>query len=89
MMKALRLAAVAASLLAFGSVAMAATGGTPQTHHCKLPDGTTDATKTKAQCKTAKGTWALYAAAPASAPASKAPASQPAAKQAPASQPAN
>jgi len=32
--------------------------GTPQNHHCKLPDGTFDGTKTNKQCTGAKGTWA-------------------------------
>lgn len=30
----------------------------PQTHHCKMPDGTTDLKKTKKQCTKAKGSWA-------------------------------
>jgi hypothetical protein len=44
-------------LLVAGSAAWAK-GGSPQTHHCKMPDGTMDMAKTKAQCKAAKGTWA-------------------------------
>jgi hypothetical protein len=39
-----------------------AKGGSPQTHHCKMPDGSMDMAKTKKQCKEAKGTWALDAA---------------------------
>jgi hypothetical protein len=66
-----------------------AKGGSPQTHHCKMPDGTMDMAKTKAQCKAAKGTWAkdesaatgekagpgseAKAPAPAEKPAEKAP----------------
>ncbi len=30
----------------------------PQDHHCKLPDGTFDGSKTQKQCTDAKGTWA-------------------------------
>ncbi len=40
----------------------------PQTHHCKLADGTTDAGKTKKQCLAAKGTWAKDAPAAAATP---------------------
>ncbi len=43
-------------LLGVGSAAWAK-GGSPQTHHCKMADGTMDMAKTKAQCKAAKGTW--------------------------------
>jgi hypothetical protein len=32
--------------------------GTPQTHHCKLADGTMDMKKTHKECTAAKGTWA-------------------------------
>jgi hypothetical protein len=31
---------------------------TPQNHHCKLPDGSFDGTKTHRQCDAAKGEWA-------------------------------
>jgi len=41
----------------------------PQTHHCKMPDGTMDMAKTKKQCHDAKGTWAKDEAAPAASPA--------------------
>lgn len=52
-----------ALVLGFGLVITGAAGsasadGTPQTHHCKLADGTFDATKTNKQCTAAKGTWA-------------------------------
>jgi hypothetical protein len=30
----------------------------PQTHHCKMPDGSMDMKKTHKQCTAAKGTWA-------------------------------
>jgi hypothetical protein len=50
-------------------------GGSPQTHHCKLPDGTMDMAKTKKQCKDAKGQWAPDAVA-----ASPSPSPKPAAK---------
>jgi hypothetical protein len=65
-------------VLAVSSAAYAK--GTPQTHHCKLPDGTTDTSKTHKQCTAAKGTWAKdAAAADAAAPAAAAPAAAPAA----------
>jgi len=41
--------------------AMAGSGAafaTPQTHHCKMPDGTMDMKKTHKACTAAKGTWA-------------------------------
>ncbi|HET9624915.1 MAG TPA: hypothetical protein VFP84_26285 [Kofleriaceae bacterium] len=46
---------VAAALVGgfMGAVANAA----PQTHHCKMPDGTMDMKKTHKQCTAAKGTW--------------------------------
>jgi hypothetical protein len=66
-------------VLAVSSAAYAK--GTPQTHHCKLPDGTTDTSKTHKQCTAAKGTWAKDTATPAAdaAPAAAAPAAAPAA----------
>ncbi len=49
-----------------------AKGGSPQTHHCKMPDGTMDMSKTKKQCHEAKGEWAKdAAAAPSPAPTAK------------------
>jgi hypothetical protein len=49
-----------------------AKGGSPQTHHCKMPDGTMDMAKTKKQCQEAKGTWAKDAApSPSPEPAKK------------------
>jgi hypothetical protein len=47
--------AVLAALLAFTGVAMAKSA---QTHHCKMPDGTMDMSKTHKACTAAKGTWA-------------------------------
>jgi hypothetical protein len=79
----------AASLgLVIAASGAAHAGGTPQNHHCKMQDGTTDAGKTKKQCLKAKGTWAKDgAAAPAAAaPAAAAPAAPAAA--APAAAPA-
>lgn len=69
------------TVLAFGSTAVLAKGtGTPQTHHCKLADGSTDAGKTHKQCTAAKGTWAkdAAAAAPAAAPSQPAAPAEPA-----------
>ena len=43
-------------------------GGSHQTHHCKLADGTMDMSKTRKACLAEKGTWAKDAAA-AAAPA--------------------
>ena len=40
-----------------------------QNHHCKMSDGTMDGTKTKRECKAAKGTWAKDAGDATSAPA--------------------
>ena len=54
-----------------------AKGGSPQTHHCKMPDGTMDMAKTKKQCKDAKGEWAKDAPAASPAPATTAPAASP------------
>ena len=63
------------TVLAFGNTAVLAKGtGTPQTHHCKLADGSTDAGKTHKQCTAAKGTWAKDAAAPATPAKAAAPA---------------
>ena len=56
-------------VLAVSSAAYAK--GTPQTHHCKMADGTTDTSKTHKQCTAAKGTWAKDAAP--AAPAASAP----------------
>lgn len=72
----LQIASVGA-VLALGSTSAFAKdhGTSKQTHHCKLADGSTDATKTHKQCTAAKGTWAKDAAstgtpAPTAAPAS-------------------
>ena len=78
----IQVAAIGA-VLVFGSTAVQAKGtGTPQTHHCKLADGSTDAAKTHRQCTAAKGNWAKDAAAPA-APAKPAAPAVPAAPAAP------
>ena len=61
---------LALSLLAFAPAAFAK-GGTPQNHHCKMPDGSMDMAKTKAQCHDAKGSWAKDAPAASPAPAAK------------------
>ena len=47
--------AILATTMAGSSIAFA---GAPQTHHCKLSDGTMDMKKTHKQCTAAKGTWA-------------------------------
>jgi hypothetical protein len=59
-------------------------GGTHQTHHCKMQDGTTDTSKTKKKCLAAKGTWAKDAAAATAAPAAAASPAPAAAAPAPA-----
>jgi hypothetical protein len=64
-MKKLILASLLVAPLAF------AKGGSPQTHHCKMPDGTMDMAKTKKQCKEAKGEWAKDAPAASPAPETK------------------
>lgn len=51
-----------------------ASGSHPQTHHCKLSDGTMDMKKTHKQCTAAKGTWAKDAP---TTPAKDAPAKDP------------
>jgi len=66
----LRIALVSASL-ACGNAAWAATPasapakgtGTPQSHHCKLSDGTMDMSKSKKSCLADKGTWLKDSAA--------------------------
>lgn len=70
--------AVSACLLTFAVTASA--GETKQNHHCKMADGTTDATKTKRECKAAKGTWAKDAPADAAAKPADAATPPPAAK---------
>jgi hypothetical protein len=66
--------------LAGASVAHA-TPTHPQTHHCKLSDGTMDLKKTHKQCTAVKGTWFkdVTTPAPAPAPAPSAPAPAPSA----------
>ena len=58
---ALVVASLAAPLAASG--AAFADAAHPQTHHCKLADGTMDMKKTHKQCTAAKGSWAKDAAA--------------------------
>lgn len=70
---------VLAAALASSSVALAG-GSHPQTHHCKLADGSMDMKKTHKQCTAAKGTWAKDAAA--TTPAKDAPAKDAPAKPA-------
>ncbi len=57
----------------FAAPAAFAKGGSPQTHHCRMPDGSMDMTKTKKQCHEAKGVWAkdMPVASPAPSPAPK------------------
>lgn len=66
--------AVLAALMASSGVALAKEQMHPQTHHCKLADGSMDMKKTHKQCTTAKGTWAKDAAAPAAPKDGAAPA---------------
>lgn len=78
----IRIALVSASL-ACGSAAFAADAasapakakakgtGSPQTHHCKLADGSMDMSKTKKACLADKGAWAKDGAAAPAAAASK------------------
>lgn len=84
--KLLQAASLGVILAVSSGAAYAKDKGTPQNHHCKLADGTTDATKTHKQCLAAKGTWAKDAgAAPAAAaPAAAAPAAAAPAPAAPA-----
>jgi hypothetical protein len=72
-------------VLVLGGSSAALAQASPQTHHCKLADGTMDMKKTHKQCTAAKGTWAQDApkdagkAAPKDAPkAGAAPAPAPA-----------
>ena len=68
-------------ILAISGGAYAKSTSTPQTHHCKLQDGSMDMKKTKKQCLAASGTWAKDADAAAAAPAAPAvPAAAPAPK---------
>jgi hypothetical protein len=55
--------AVLAALLGSSGVALAKEPAHPQTHHCKLADGSMDMKKTHKQCTAAKGTWAKDAPA--------------------------
>jgi hypothetical protein len=70
-----KLIAAAFGLVLLAAPAAFAKGGSPQTHHCKMADGTMDMAKTKKECKAAKGTWAKdEAAKEAEKPAAPAPA---------------
>lgn len=51
-------APLVATLALSATPALAKGGSHPQTHHCKLPDGSMDMKKTHKQCTAAKGTWA-------------------------------
>lgn len=66
----LRVATIGAVLAVSSGAAYAKNQGTPQTHHCKMADGSMDMKKTKKQCLAGKGSWAKDsdAAAPAAAP---------------------
>jgi hypothetical protein len=69
--------AAAGVVLAGGLVSAAlADGGQthPQTHHCKMPDGTMDMKKTHKQCTAAKGTWFKDVPSPGAGSGSAAPA---------------
>ena len=68
-------AALAGATTAFAGTAASAPakGGSPQTHHCKLADGSMDMGKTKKACLADKGTWAKDAAAAPAPAASAAP----------------
>lgn len=63
-----------------------AKGSHPQTHHCKMPDGSMDMAKTHKQCTAAKGTWAKDA--PSTGTGTAKPAPTPAPTPAPAPAPA-
>ena len=84
----IRVVCVGTLLAVSSSAVYAKNQGTPQTHHCKLQDGSMDMKKTKKQCLADKGTWAKDAdaaatpAAPAATttPATAAPAPAPAPK---------
>lgn len=56
--KLIQLTALAAALAGSGAAFAQGTPSTPQTHHCKMPDGSMDMKKTHKQCTAAKGTWA-------------------------------
>ncbi len=45
------------SMVAFAALSAVAVSAYAGDHHCKLPDGNYDATKTQKQCSDAKGTW--------------------------------
>jgi predicted transglutaminase-like cysteine proteinase len=68
--KLIGITALAAALAGSGAAFAQGTPSTPQTHHCKMPDGSMDMKKTHKQCTAAKGTWAQDApkAAPKDAP---------------------
>lgn len=77
-----RVACIGTVLAVSSGAVYAKNQGTPQTHHCKLQDGSMDMKKTKKQCLADKGSWAKDAdasAAPAAAPAAPAAPTAPAA----------
>jgi hypothetical protein len=68
MTKTLIRASLLSIVLSTGGIAFADVTAA-QTHHCKLPDGSTDLKKTRKECATAKGEWAADAAKPPAATA--------------------
>ncbi len=56
-MRALRTAILVAVTALSGAAFAKGTTPPPQTHHCKMPDGTMDMKKTHKQCTAAKGSW--------------------------------
>jgi hypothetical protein len=68
-----KLIVACAVVVAFAGMAAPAfaKGGSPQTHHGKMPDGSMDMAKTKKQCHEAKGEWVKDAPAASPAPAAK------------------
>ena len=64
-----RVTVLVASLGCPGAALAQAKAPPPQTHHCKMPDGTMDLKKTHKQCTAAKGSWAKDAPKAGAAPA--------------------
>jgi hypothetical protein len=82
------IAALATALAGSGPAFAQGTPSHPQTHHCKMPDGSMDMKKTHKQCTAAKGTWAQDAPKDAPKDAAKdAPKDAPKAAPAPAPTP--
>ena len=55
MKKLLVMTVIALTLIGFGVLVSAEQG--KQNHHCQMPDGKIDKTKTHKQCTAAKGKW--------------------------------